>query len=180
MIKLKVDIGDLTRQLHKFGTEAGQVIAGIAIDEFTSLLHNTPQWSGNYVANMKLVAGDRASGGFTEYFPRSPFPVFIRGNLPAINTAKGNAAGFKKKASGRVMSGRGGWSGPSIFIFNPTSYAEIVETGGPFPWGGAPLRGPNLPGELAVTLAIDRLRAAYSQGLVPGSMRWHYYKNLDL
>lgn len=123
--------------------------------EFHNLLIDAPQWSGNYVANMKLEAATQARTKAQEYFdePESVTAAYQRGELAAVMIAKKENAEFGPKLKARLLgSGGAGWLPPFI-VYNPLDYASYVEE-------GSKLRPVNKPGAHAIEKMADRLNAA--------------------
>jgi hypothetical protein len=134
-----------------------ELIANKAFEEFTELLFDAPQYSGNYVANMAIQTG-QASGrkGGTEVFPEpaSRREAARRGNLPAISHALNNNSDFVTRAT-RNIAQKAGWFA-YITIYNKLPYAEEVEA-------MDVLRRENRGGEHAMAKAEARLNAYFSR-----------------
>lgn len=117
--------------------------------EFVTMLNEAPQYSGNYVAHMKIsTAGKR--GGKVGMFdiPKNVTEAYQRGNSPAINVAISNSGNFVGTYAGNLL-GKGGWL-PTITIFNYLDYAGYVEE-------RDKLRAENAGGEHAVEKMMARI-----------------------
>ena len=144
-------------------SQIAEVIADIVWAEFNHLLHDAPQRSGNYVANMVLKAG----GGFSARPYKAQFPekptnqqIVERGSLPAISYAKSKNENFKANVM-RSVTQRAGWLPAEITTFNKTPYADQVEG-----YSTSELRDPNKAGAHAMVKYEARLQAAFNRNIV--------------
>jgi hypothetical protein len=123
-------------------------VATAVYAEFVEMLNEAPQYSGNYVAHMRIgtsrKGGTSRIGMFT--IPKSVTEAYHRGNMPAISIALENSENFITNYAANLL-GKGGWL-PTITVSNDLRYAEFVEA-------MDSLRTENAGGEHAV----DKLRA---------------------
>lgn len=172
-IKINEKLFDKYADLRK---EAAEAIAGIVAEEFEMLLHNAPQYSGNFVANMAVQGGGRAGGkGGT---PISAFPEKIkpeqamaRGQLPAIMYAKGKNPNIVKNLTKHITRSAGWLTG--VTIYNKWHDAEIVES-----LPGAELRPVNQEGAHAMQQAEARLQQRANQPILYDSAEFHRLRNV--
>jgi len=127
MLDIKVDFSNLTRQFKKVRKDTMNVAAAVVEEEFVDMLYNAPQYSGNFVANMKIKAGARASGEGKAHFPAEPnlARVFQRGNAPAIQVALQENKGVRQALVGHVDKKRG-WM-QTVVISNAWKKASVIE-----------------------------------------------------
>jgi hypothetical protein len=170
VIQIKVDSSKLMLQFANLTREITEVMAGVIEHEFVQHLYNTPQASGNYVANMTLSTSRAGKQGGEDIFPRpkrNEQPPFARGKLPAIQAAISRNKDFRNKVVAKA--GRGAWSGPTIVIYNRMDYAEAVEK-------GERLRPVNQPGANAMAKLRAALASKFAQPIVYGSQEWLKYR----
>lgn len=87
---------DIDRWLEQVEQQVEHIAKAIAIESLIHGAYNSPQYSGDFVANWKLSV-NQPDRTFTEgIFPEKGFPAkhpFIRGDSPAIAYAMGQAQG---------------------------------------------------------------------------------------
>lgn len=167
---------ELAAQQKRIQVESGEVIAGIAAKVFLKGLFNTPQATGNYVANMVLSTTKVGSRKVEYPFPRKydrNNPPFARGGYTAVDVALGKNSNFKANFMRGAGAGKGAWWGPVIVIYNKMDYASVVEA-------GTYLRPINQPGAGAIKKMEHDLSQAFSRSIVYDTPEWHYFKNYSL
>lgn len=127
MFSIKLDISKLVRELNSVRADSANVAAALVEEEFEQLLYNSPQYSGNFVANMRIKTGTRAGGSGEKVFkdPESVEQAFKRGQAPAIQHALSANAGFRTSATGHISKGAG-WVA-DISIYNNWEKAGLIE-----------------------------------------------------
>lgn len=129
MIKGKIKIGkDLLNAVTSVKTQVAKSIATKIKAEFNTLLMESPQYSGNYVANMRLDVGDRrlTSESIRPYvkYPKNPKS---HGLMGPINIARNNSKldTFEERFVAHVL-GLPVW-GPSMLMYNNLRESEYIE-----------------------------------------------------
>ena len=155
-------------QLAVAKQEAMAILATLVEEEFAKMLYDTPQYSGNFVANMALQAGDRMGRKGGEYF----FPkkikrseAFIRGHLPAVQRAWEENKGFKARFVSSLTRGAGLF--PAVTVYNRIENAEFLES-----LEGVDLREDNRPGAHPIEKMERALQKRFSERLVANSPHW--------
>lgn len=121
MIRTNVNIGrDLLGLIALTETAAARMIAVRVVAEFNTLLLSAPQYSGNYVANMRISIGSSARGeGATEAYKRHPKQLKRKGNMAPINRARdaNNLDSFEERFVAHAL--KGNWTGMNVTVWNP-------------------------------------------------------------
>lgn len=135
---------------------AAEQIANMVEEEFITALHDAPQYSGNYVANMSLGTSGIARRGEYYPFPKDPGldAAYKRGQTPAIMEAIGRIENFEAKATAHI-TGKGGWL-RELVVYNPLKYASVVEA-----YDNSNLRAENAGGAHALEKMSSRLQARH-------------------
>jgi hypothetical protein len=152
--------------------ETAECIAGMIAETFEQILHNAPQYTGNFVANMAVQAGGSAGQkGGEEYFPhvRNPEEVFERGMMPAIEVAKRENPNIVKNLTAHITK-QAGWL-PAVTIYNRLSDAEVVEN-----LNAMRLRDPNVPGVHPMARGEMWLNAIAGKKIVYDSPEFHAFR----
>lgn len=173
MIKQTIKLDPVIRKtIMSLRVEVAEVIAGMVVEEFDTLLKDAPQRSGNYVANMAIAAGDRAG----QKDAGRVFPVsskksdwLKRGNMAAITWARRNNAHIVRTLPQHIIRGSGFL--PTVTIYNKLDYAHIVEG-----YTEEQLRDENAGGAHAMTRAAARLQARAGEYVTHNSPQWQYYR----
>lgn len=173
-----VGLGDLEAKFGEFETEITDIVRGITVELFYSILARTPQYYGGMAAswsyNYNGVAYDRSRmiearqvpPGAALYGEKADFNVRRKGDEWAINIAATASAGrdqiFQLGKKVYITNGVTGLEGP---------YASIVEG-----WDSSPpLRSVNLPGT-PMKRALDMIESKYGAGVkkaaVPSLRAW--------
>ena len=96
--------------------------------EFNSLLMSTPQYSGNYVSNMRMDVGQRTMHLKADY-PYKKYPKNLKssGVMPPINRARNNnkLETFEDRLVAHAL-GLPVW-GVQVQVYNPMREAEYIE-----------------------------------------------------
>jgi hypothetical protein len=170
-IEIAESISELTGKMAK---DTAQALVGIVETEYVALLHNAPQRSGNYVANMAISAGSRVGfGGPGLYFPVGEWTDtarFARGSTAAITVARHHNQHIKGTLTNHITMGAGGFP-PSVTVYNKLEYAGKVDEYSATTRPGI-LRVPNRPGAHAMTRFSANLQFAMGANLVYGSPKF--------
>jgi len=177
MMKMKLNMSGLEllkKKVGKIPREAANIVANIAAGEFITMLHEAPQYSGNYVANMVIQGGDRATKPAEMIFekPKNASEAVKRGSLAAINESLKENSGFVQQATGHIAAGTGAWM-KTITIYNKLYYAKTVEEMNT-------LRKENAGGEHAVAKMIARLREQANRTIRYGSPEYIDLANKEI
>ena len=129
MIRNKITIGnDLLGLVTKVKADAARAVAIKIKAEFNTLLMNTPQYSGNYAANMRIDVGQRAMHLTPEYpYKKYPKALKAKGIMPPIARARKNnnldtfEERFVTHALGLPVFG------PEIQVYNPLRRSKYIE-----------------------------------------------------
>lgn len=117
--------------LAEIEKQATEVVKGLAIESFRTLLMTSAQFTGDFAANWNVSVGNidtffkplEHSRLSKKYFANGNSPVFIMGSGPAINEAT-------RRNTGKLDIFR---LGDSIFISNSSAhdepYANLIEDG---------------------------------------------------
>ena len=157
-----------------------ECIAGVVAETFNWILFNSPQYTGNFVANMAVKSGSGygnkfgdESGGdhFPHVYPiQPPQKIFARGSMDAINIAKRNNPNIVKNLTAHIVKQSGWMSG--VTIYNKLSDAETVEK-----LTELNLRDENAGASHPMTKGEAYLNARVSKKIVYGSPEFHALRN---
>jgi hypothetical protein len=180
MLQVKVEINEkLFAEFSKIRRRTAEAIAGLVAEEFDILLHNSPQYTGNFVANMAIQAGLGGAKGAVvkpakEFFPQdiTREQAMARGQLPAIMAAKRRNPNIVKNMT-RHINYRTGWI-TGVSIYNPWEDAEIVEGLSP-----GQLRPVNKEGAHPLDQAKARLQQRANQTIFYDSAEFHRLRNIE-
>lgn len=157
--------------------ETAEVIVAMVEAEFVDLLHNAPQYSGNFVANMFIRSSTRGAGsrgGDPNAMPpltrskEGRARAFARGQLPAIAKAKAANANLKKNLTAHISSSAGWFGG--LTVYNRLQDAETIE--------GLDVKGlreVNRPGVHSMARFGALLRTRLNTRIVWGDGNWYKY-----
>jgi len=152
MLKMSVEVDfaklELLSNVRKLACVA---VANIMMEEFETMLYMAPQYSGNYVANMRLgsgVARGRSGGELIFPIPNNSSEALRHGDMEAINASLRTLGNFTKNATAHITKKVGWISG--LTVYNNLEYSDTVEH-------LDRLRAENAGGEHAVEQMIERL-----------------------
>ena len=170
---IKTDL-KLSKEIDNLRRDVAEATAGMVAEEFTKLLFNAPQYSGNYVANFAVQAGGR-TGSKSVVFPTdiTPQQAVERGSLPAISVARRNNSNLKQNIT-KFISKRAGFF-PEITIYNREDYATTVEA-----YLEGQLRPINRPGAHALAKAEINLTARFAKRVVVGSPEFERLRRVSI
>lgn len=146
------------------------VVAGLVVDEFHELLKDSPQRSGNFVANMAIAAGTsmgRKGGELVFPIVTDPEAMMQRGSIPAIHYAMEQNKNLAENVT-RSISRKAGWC-PAITIYNRLAYARVVEG-----YTEEQLRDVNREGAHPIMKARARMAIRTNKTIKYKSPEWYY------
>ena len=178
MLKQTVKIDtNMSKKLNQAFRDEHAVQSAIIAEVFVYLLHDTPQFSGNFVANMALqVGGSRGQKGGMFYFDKHAdvTKAFSRGSLAAINKARELNKGFQERMIRSLLSGRQGIN-PKVTLYNNLPTAETIEN-----LDFNDLRRVNRAGANPMYKADRMLKARFAKPLKAGSPEWERLRKLRI
>ena len=135
---------------------------------FIRMLYYTPQYSGNFVANMHITYGTRATKAGEHYYKKGydANPIFHQGATTAIAKALENNTGFTARFVRSAVKAAG-WN-PVVTVYNRLPEAEEIESLPP-----NELRPVNQSGFSPMRRFATNLQREFDRELVVGSARWN-------
>lgn len=163
-------------KMKNINKEIGAVVGTMVETEFVDMLHDTPQYTGNFAANMAVQVGGsmgRKGGDFPLPQKIKRQQAFERGAMPAIAIARSRNAGTKARIQAGFVRASGLW--PSVTIYNRHPEAVMLEK-----LTAGSLRFPNKPGAHPIARMERNLKARFAQRLVYGSSQWKYLVSTEI
>lgn len=129
MIRTKIKIGkDLLNIVELTKAKAAMLIATKVKAEFNTLLMETPQYSGNYVSNMRISVGDsKRSSEATRVYKAKPKKLKAAGTMAPINRARkaNDLDTFEERFASHALGLP--WFGPTMTVYNNLREAKYIE-----------------------------------------------------
>ena len=129
MISSKIKLDDIFEgKMDNVRKNTADAIISIVLEEFNTMLRNSPQRYGNFTANFTISPGLRVGRKSAEMVFPTDVPEaqwFKRGQLPAINHALSSVAGLSSKMTTHITRSSGWMTG--MTVYNRLDYAEKVE-----------------------------------------------------